>query len=149
MIIFFVPPGSLLTTVLRTKNMMSQESSLAPSCTPALPAAQLQIILLSPIVGTDSAFLTPSNAGHVPPVQLTGGIVMAGVCITTVLQQNVSLVPAPVLLTGRLLAPHVPSLPSRPRRRSAVDNVRISPPMLELPHARIVLLTPLMNLANC
>ena len=31
---------------------------------------------------------------------------------------------------------------------SAVDNVGISPPMLELPHASIVLWTPLMNLAR-
>ena len=125
--------------------MMSQESSLAPCCTPALPAAQLNIIRLLPIVGTDSAFLTPSNAGHVPPVLHTGGIVMAGVCITTVLQQNVSSVPVPVLLTGRLLVPHVPSLLSRPRRRSAVDNVRTSPPLLERLHASPVLWTPLMN----
>ena len=73
---------------------------------------------------------------------------MAGVSITTVLQQNVSLVPALVLLTRRLLAPHVPSLPSRPRRRSAVDHVRTSPPLLEFPHASPVLWTPLMNLAN-
>ena len=71
---------------------------------------------------------------------------MAGACITTVLQQNVSSEPAPVLLTRRLLAPHVPSLPWRPKKMSAVDNVRTSPPMLEL--ARIVLLPPLMNLAN-
>ena len=126
--------------------MMSQESSLAPSCTPALPAAQLQIILLSPIVGTDSAFLTPSNAGHVQPVLQTGGTVMAGVCITTVLQQHASSVAALVLLIRRVLAPHVPSLLSRPRRRSAVDNVRTF--LLLHPHARIVLLPPLMNLAN-
>ena len=71
---------------------------------------------------------------------------MAGACITTVQQQNVSSEPAPVLLTRRLLAPHVPSLPWRPKKMSAVDNVRTSPPMLEL--ARIVLLPPLMNLAN-
>ena len=71
---------------------------------------------------------------------------MAGACITTVLQQNVSSEPAPVLLTRRLLAPHVPSLPWRPKKMSAVDNVRTSPPMLEL--ARIVSLSPLMNLAN-
>ena len=118
--------------------MMNQESSLAPSCTPALPAAQLQIILLSPIVGTDSAFLTPSNAGHVPPVQLTGGIVMAGVCITTVLQQHASSVAALVLLIRRVLAPHVPSLLSRLRRMSAVDNVRTF--LLPHPLASIVLL---------
>ena len=73
---------------------------------------------------------------------------MAGACITTVLQQNVSSEPAPVLLTRRLLAPHVPSLPWRPKKMSAVDNVRTSPPMLELLHARIVSLPPLMNLAN-
>ena len=71
---------------------------------------------------------------------------MAGVCITTVLQQNVSSEPAPVLLTRRLLAPHVPSLPWRPRRRSAVDNVRTF--LLPHPHASIVLFPPLMNLAN-
>merc|ERR1711884_99473 len=107
MIIFFVPRGSHLTTVLKTKNMMSQESSLAPSCTLAPPAAQLQTILQSPTVGIDSAFLTPSNAGHVQPVLLTGGIVMAGVCITTVLQQHVSSVAVHVLLIRRLLGPHV------------------------------------------
>ena len=88
---------------------------------------------------TDSAFLTPSNAGHVPPVLHTGGIVMAGVCITTVLQQNVSLVPALVLLTRRLLVPHVPSLLWRLKRMSAVDHVRTSPPMLERLHASHVL----------
>ena len=73
---------------------------------------------------------------------------MAGVCITTVLQQNVSLVPALVLLTRRLLVPHVPSLLWRLKRMSAVDHVRTSPPLLELPHASPVLWTPLMNLAN-
>ena len=116
---------------------MNQESSLASCCTPALPAAQLQIIRLLPTVGTDSVFLTPSNAGHVPPVLLTGGTVMAGVCGTTVLQQHVSSVAVLVLLIRRLLAPHVPSLLSRLRRMSAVDNVRIF--LLPHPHANIVL----------
>ena len=69
---------------------------------------------------------------------------MAGVCITTVLQQPASSVAALVLPTRRLLAPHVPSLPWRPRRRSAVDNVRKSP--VEL--VRIVLLLRLTHLAN-
>ena len=139
MIIFFVPRGSHLITVLKTKTMMSLESSLAPSCTLVSPAAQLQTILQSPIVVTDSAFLTPSNAGHVQPVLLTGGTVMAGVSITTNHGQPVSSVAVHVLLIRRLLAPHVPSLLSRHWRRNAVDNVRTSPPMLELPHASIVL----------
>ena len=126
--------------------MMSQESSLAPCCTPALLAAQLQTILQSPIVVTDSAFLTPSNAGHVQPVLLTGGIVMAGVSITTNHGQPVSSVAVHVLLIRRLLAPHVPSLLSRLRRMSAVDNVRTF--LLPHPLASIVLLLRLMNLAN-
>ena len=71
---------------------------------------------------------------------------MVGVCITIVLQQNVSLVPALVLLTKRVLAPHVPSLPLRPKRMNAVDNVTTFLPILEI--ARHVLLPPLMNLAN-
>ena len=123
---------------MRTKNILNQESSLASCCTLALPAAQLQIILQSPTVVTDSAFLTPSNAGHVPPVLYTGGTVMAGVCGTTVLLQHASLVSVHVLLIRRLLAPHVPSLLSRLRRRSAVDNVRTF--LLPHPLASIVLL---------
>ena len=73
---------------------------------------------------------------------------MAGVSTTTAQQQDVSLERAPVLPSGRVLAPHVPSLPWRPKKMSAVDNVRTSPPMLELLHARIVSMPPLMNLAN-
>ena len=69
MIIFFVPRGSLLTTVLKMKNMMSQESSLAHCCTLAPPAAQQQTIRLSPTVGTDSASRTPSNAARAQHVQ--------------------------------------------------------------------------------
>ena len=117
--------------------MMNQESLIAHFCTPALPAAHLQIILLSPTVGTDSASLTPSNAGHVQPVLLTGGIVMAGVSITTNHGQPVSLVSVHVLHIRRLLAPHVPSLLSRLRRMSAVDNVRTF--LLPHPLANIVL----------
>ena len=111
MIIFFVPRGNLLITVLKMKNMMNRESSTAPSYFLVTPEVQLQIIPLSPTVGTDCASRTPSNAGHVPPVLLTGGTVMAGVCITTAQQQNVSLVAALVLLTRRVLALHVHSLP--------------------------------------
>ena len=73
---------------------------------------------------------------------------MAGARGTKVLQQNASSEPALVPLIRRLLALPVPSLLSRPRRMSAVDTVRTSPTMLELLHARIVLLPPLMNLAN-
>ena len=126
--------------------MMNQESLIALFCIPALPAAQLQIFLQSPTVGTDSACLTPSNAGHVQPVLLTGGIVMAGVSITTNHGQPVSLVSVHVLHIRRVLAPHVPSWPWRPRRRNAVDNVRTF--LLPHPHASIVLLLRLMNLAN-
>ena len=93
------------------KNMMNRESSTAPSYFLVTPEVQLQIIPLSPTVGTDCASRTPSNAGHVPPVLLTGGTVMAGVCITTAQQQNVSSVAALVLLTRRVLALHVHSLP--------------------------------------
>ena len=82
-------------------------------CSTAANIAQLQNIQnpqLFSTVETDSASLTPSNAGHVLLVQLIEDIVMAGVCITTMQQQNVSSVPAPVLHTGRVLAPHAHSL---------------------------------------
>ena len=72
---------------------------------------------------------------------------MAGVSTTTAQQQDVSLERAPVLPSGRVLAPHVPSLPWRLRRMSAVDNVRTSPLMLELPVSP-VLQAALMPLAN-
>ena len=146
MIIFFVPRGSHLITVLKTKNMMSQESSLAHCCTLAPPAAQLQTILQSPTVGTDSASRTLSNAARVLPVQLPRDFVMVGVCRTTNHGQPVSLVSVHVLHIRRLLAPHVPSLLSRHWRRNAVDNVRTF--LLPHPHASIVLLLRLMNLAN-
>ena len=71
---------------------------------------------------------------------------MAGVCGTTVLLQHVSSVAVHVLHIRRLLAPHVPSLLSRLRRRNAVDNVKTF--SLPHPHASIVLLLRLMNLAN-
>ena len=63
---------------------------------------------------------------------------MAGVCGTTVLLQHASLVSVHVLHIRRLLAPHVPSLLSRLRRMSAVDNVRTF--LLPHPLASIVLL---------
>ena len=56
--------------------MMCQESSHAHSCTLAPPAAQLQIIQQSPTVGTDSAFLTPSNAARAQHVRTPASLIV-------------------------------------------------------------------------
>ena len=56
--------------------MMNQESSIALFCIPALPAAQLQIILQSPTVGTDSASLTPSNAARAQHVRTPASLIV-------------------------------------------------------------------------
>ena len=97
----------------------------------------------SPMQAPESASRTPSSAGHALLVQGREDSATEGVRITTALELDVCLESAPPLPIEKILAPPVHNLLSRLRRRSAVDNVRTSPPMLELPHARAALWTPL------
>ena len=97
---------------------------------------------------TDPVFLTPSNAARAQravswtPAGLTAS---GGVSITTNLGQHVNSEPAPPPPTSSCREPPVHSLLWRLRRRNAVDNVRTSPPMMELQYVNPAFLTPLMN----
>ena len=102
----------------------------------------------SPMQAPESASRTPSSAGHALLVQGREDSATEGVHITTALELDVCLESAPPLPIEKTLAPPVHNLLSRLRRRSAVDSVKTSPPVLELLHASIVLWTPLMNLVS-
>ena len=96
----------------------------------------------SPTVDTDPVSPTPSNAARAQhavswtPVELTA---TGGVSITTTQQQPVSLEPAPPPPTCSCREQPVHALLWRLRRMNAVDNVRTSPPILELAPARAAL----------
>ena len=143
----FVHIGSRRINLMQ--KMFLTECSTVPCChhatsnisaTPPTPP--------SPMPAPESACPTHSSAGRVLPVQGSEGSATEGVHITTALVQDVCLEYAPPLPTGKILGPRVHNLLSRLRRRSAVDSVKTSPPVLELLHASIVLWTPLMNLVS-
>ena len=142
----FVHTGSRRINLMQ--KMFLTECSTVPCChhvttnisaTPPTPP--------SPMPAPESASLTPSSAGRVLLVQgkrrEKEDSATAGVHITTALEPNVCLESAQHPPTEKILAPHVHSLPWKPRRRSAVDHVRTSPPILELTPASPVLKTTL------
>ena len=117
-------------------------SSTALCSTAANQETPAQNTPLSPTADTAPASLTPSNAARAQlavswtPVGLTA---TGGVSLTTTQQQPVSSEPAPPPPTWSCREPPVHGSLWRLRRMNALDNVRTSPPVLELAHARAVL----------
>ena len=128
--------------IIHSKKMYSTECSPVLCCHHVttntwVPPPTQQSSTLAP----ESACPTPSSAARVGPrVQLLGGSATGGAWLGA---GAASSPPAPGLPTEKTLAPPVHKLQWRLRRKNAVDNVRTSRPMMELPLVKPASLTPL------
>ena len=149
--IYSASTGNPPITPMKMRTTLELGSSTA-RCSPAAnlwaPVRNPQTIP-SPTADTDPASLTPSNAvraQHVrnrTPADLsaTDGVTSTISMLMESHKQDVSSEPAPPPPTWSCREPPVHDLLWRLKRMNAVDNVRISPPMLELPPVRRVLKT--------
>ena len=140
--IYSASTGNPPITPMKMRTTVELGSSTALCSTAANPGAPVQNTQLSPTVDTDPASPTPSNAAraqHVHSVTPADLSATGGVSLTITQQQHVSLERAPPPPTSSCREPRVHSLLWRQRRMNAVDNVRTSPPTLELPPASPVL----------